>query len=691
MDNLISEPNTQTISHFHDALRRLRSAESWQRPQQLPPLLAIIGQLLTTEAGTVQVYQQSIALEQAGVFADSPWENPRHLAAPLVGGTLHVGGTTTVLEIVSELRMLAYATGEGVSSTAEDEQASGEQASGDQKPSEQATGEQVTGEQVTGEQATISAQEATRFLEDVVVHNLEWTFPGATEQTRALAEPLQLAVQQMFALILSYLPTDTLKRRLADEVEVLAAQRPIVTLRIRALLTKVKSNIALSETQPADQVLQRHLDALYAPSPLAKQQPETRAYMTAFMNLHRDERQVECVALSETMLEHGLVSAIHPLVVREVCQDRDLLADVLGLDAYGRAQLDNHHAFVQTLIEHALAPETAQAVYGLARLLERGLLSREPVANSLKRLMSLEMHPEVHTNIAQVSRELAPRDRLLADALSVLGQPLGISQGSSPTCQSARGISLWSQHAPGKLLDMVISAATDNNLAMRFDEQVLDSKDLPYGLIDSIDARLDAVSMVLVPHLDRIYNEMMRRASMRLEDPHKWVNPALYGHWIPTGFISAYDTASLSIRNYDSFVRTFYATHHPSYNGGHDLVYPNPVGLFITANSGKLLGFHAVSLLRIDEHEAQVRVYFLNPNDEGRQDWGQGITPTVSGNGERPGESSLPFAHFAARLYAFHYNERDIGDLSAIDAKVVDEVTKLAKPSWGETYLWLAL
>jgi len=344
---------------------------------------------------------------------------------------------------------------------------------------------------------------------------------------------------------------------------------------------------------------------------------------------------------------------------------------------------------VQTLIERAIAPETAQAVYGLARLLERGLLSREPVANGLKRLMSLEMHPAVSQNIAQVSLELHPRDRLLADALAVLGQPLGISQGSSPTCQSARGLSLWSQHAPGKLLDMVISAATRNNLAMRFDEQVLKSKDLPKGLVDTIDARLDAVSIVLVPHLDRIYNEMMRRASIRLEDPHKWVNPALYGHWIPTGFISAYDIASQSIRDYDTFVRTFYATHHPTYNGGHNAVYPNPVGLFITASSGKLLGFHAVSLLRVSEHDGDMRVYFLNPNDEGRQDWGQGIAPTVAGHGERPGESSLPFAHFAARLYAFHYNERDVGNVMTVAGHAVDEVTQLAKDSWGQTYVWL--
>ncbi|MGM0507461.1 MAG: hypothetical protein ACQER4_09790, partial [Bacteroidota bacterium] len=178
-------------------------------------------------------------------------------------------------------------------------------------------------------------------------------------------------------------------------------------------------------------------------------------------------------------------------------------------------------------------------------------------------------------------------------------------------------------------------------------------------------------------------------ASNRADDPHKWVNPAMYGHWIPTGFISTYDYLTNSIKGYEEFIRTFYVTHHPDYNGGNDLAYPNPVGIFLTSSTGKLIGFHAVSILRVQKVEEQVRVYILNPNNEGRQRWQENMRPTVAGNGERAGESSLPFHQFASRLYAFHFNQTDVDDLDRVDTGEVEKVTELAKTSWGESYKWM--
>jgi hypothetical protein len=235
---------------------------------------------------------------------------------------------------------------------------------------------------------------------------------------------------------------------------------------------------------------------------------------------------------------------------------------------------------------------------------------------------------------------------------------------------------------------MVESAAKSNSLWMRFEGNVIKSEEQILGLVKELDYNLDAVSVVLVPHLDKIYNEMMRRASNRADDPHKWVNPAMYGHWIPTGFISTYDYLTNSIKDYEKFVRTFYITHHPDYNGGNDLAYPNPVGIFLTSSTGKLIGFHAVSILRVRKVKGQVRVFILNPNNEGRQRWQDNMRPTVAGNGERAGESSLPFHQFASRLYAFHFNQSDLDDLSRVNADQIDTVTELAKTSWGESYQW---
>jgi hypothetical protein len=53
---------------------------------------------------------------------------------------------------------------------------------------------------------------------------------------------------------------------------------------------------------------------------------------------------------------------------------------------------------------------------------------------------------------------------MVAGVISVLGQPLGIGQGMNPTCQTARGISLWSLHAPGYLLELIPRAARDGDM-----------------------------------------------------------------------------------------------------------------------------------------------------------------------------------------------------------------------------------
>jgi hypothetical protein len=145
-----------------------------------------------------------------------------------------------------------------------------------------------------------------------------------------------------------------------------------------------------------------------------------------------------------------------------------------------------------------------------------------------------------------------------------------------------------------------------------------------------------------------------------------------------------------SIREFDDFIRTFYASFHPEYNGDNRLVYPVPLGIFITSSQGEFLGFHAISLLRVHQDPFNVwRAYFFNPNSEGRQDWGQGINPTVFENGEKPGESSLPFYQLAARIYAFHYNSIGIQDTKDhVPKEEIQRVRQLATSSWGKKYLW---
>ncbi len=320
----------------------------------------------------------------------------------------------------------------------------------------------------------------------------------------------------------------------------------------------------------------------------------------------------------------------------------DLVPDSLDLNDRGIAEWEKFHELVSTLIMEVVSPDNCQCIYGLARMLGKNLFSRRPVRVGLENLRKIKLNSQVEKRILKSLVNQQPDANalkyLLGGTLRVLGQPLGVGQGNNPTCQSARGMSMWSQHAPAKLIDMIITVATQNNLIMRFENVDLTSNQLGKGLVEKLDYNLDPVSVVLVPHLDKLYNEMMRRTTGRGEDPHKWVNPLMYGQWIQLGFASCYDYLTNSILDFEGFVRIFYAAFYPEFNGQREMVYPNPVGIFITSSKGDMMGFHAISLLRVDQDSTGVvRAYFLNPNNEGRQDWGQGIKPSVFGHGEKHG------------------------------------------------------
>lgn len=647
--------NSTWIEQFDRAATTFADAADVAKLHHRPKLLTAAERLLREPEGVAHVFERAPDLDRAGLFAGTPWEHPERLVPTLVEGTLRAGGETSLMEMLSELRLLAIAEGRIV-------------------------------------HPEVTPDRARDFLEEVLVLSLDLAFPSGSEAERTSDDPTGRKARALFVLILRHVPLDGVKRTLAREVAMIMHQRPIVTLRARTLLAFARERFELSPEDRIDRPLLRYLDAVEGPSPLAREHPDARAYGRAIRPAGDETLASEAKALGRSMRETGLVAAQHAELVRHLADRPKLLAHALRLSDAGRQQLREHHELVAAIIDAAIHPETEQAVYGLAEVLDHGLLSRIPVRTALKRMMTLDVHPDVAADVLHsVAADLSAERILLADTLSVLGQPLGVSQGWSPTCQSARGIALWSQFAPGKLLDMVISVARSHKLEMRFEGATLDSSLLPQGLQTQVDYTLDAVSTVLVPHLDRIYNEMMRRAAFRGDDPHKWVNPALYGQWIPTGFRSAFDPVAHAIRDYEAFVRTFYASHHPSYNGGHDLAYPSPVGLFITSARAELLGFHAVSLLRVAPHgpAGEMRAYFLNPNAEGRQDWGDGVEPSVYGCGERPGESSLPFGQFVSRLYAFHFNPSTVGDLAGVDPDEVERVTRAARDSWGTSYGWL--
>jgi hypothetical protein len=642
-------------------LFRLKSASGPHAAEQAN-LFALAARLLQSQAGLEGLYERAHRFDDSGVFLGGPWQDPEQLQVPLVAGTLRAPGRTPVVETLSELRMLALAT-------------------------------------ARVKHPAISAEDAAKFLDEVLARNLRYLLPAdaASEQDRIEQDPFRASHERLFALIAHEIGIGRVLDEVVSEVEQVLAQRPISTRTVRRMIDRAY-RLAEHEglTGPAFEALQRYVVAISGPAPLASAHPQPGAYRSALALASQDELRAEADAFASSVATTGLVSPLHAVFLRHMIDAApDLVAVALGVGEAGRVEIETHAEFVHHLVDTGVFPTTAQCIYGLGLALERSLLSRSEVMAGLERILDLEILDEVQSNL------LARRDPgdpvtaqgvLVAGTIAVLGQPLGIGQGRNPTCQSARGISLWAQYDPGHLLEIIVAAARDGRVELRFSGQLVRSDLVVSGVAAELDLDLDPVSIVLVPHLDRLYSEFMRRGAFFLEDAHKWVNPALYGRWVQNELATAFaDVTQTTVSDPDSFVRRFFATHHPEYNGGHRLMYPNPVGLIVTNHAGKYLGPHAVSIQRVDlDPDGVMRVYFYNPNNDGRQDWGHGVVVTVAGHGEAPGESSLPFGDFAARLYAFHYNPFEQGDLEAVDDSVVRAIVDEARESWGRRFTWTA-
>jgi len=649
----------QVFDNFELSLKEFFESTELTKPEKATKLASQIDLLSLTRDGLSYLYKKCSDLDEAGIFTGTAWNEPDKLVPYLVKGTLTFGHPSSSFEILSELRLLAMANGDMVS-------------------------------------PVMTAEDAQHFLEEVVVHNLEFALKEPSEETRiVMSEREMKKAFNLFGFIMSEIDLGGVYEKLAEEIRLICAQRPIVTRKVRELIRLVDERFDTSGNSKTDESVRHYINAIYGPSKGAKAHSELSDYQYFLSNANMKTLKAEAEAMGYHMSSTGLVSSFHALLLQKLVQEYpDLVPDSLDLNDRGIAEWEKFHELVSTLIMEVVSPDNCQCIYGLARMLGKNLFSRRPVRVGLENLRKIKLNSQVEKRILKSLVNQQPDANalkyLLGGTLRVLGQPLGVGQGNNPTCQSARGMSMWSQHAPAKLIDMIITVATQNNLIMRFENVDLTSNQLGKGLMEKLDYNLDPVSVVLVPHLDKLYNEMMRRTAGRGEDPHKWVNPLMYGQWIQLGFASCYDYLTNSILDFEGFVRIFYAAFHPEFNGQREMVYPNPVGIFITSSKGDMMGFHAISLLRVDQDSTGVvRAYFLNPNNEGRQDWGQGIKPSVFGHGEKHGESSLPFGQFVARVYAFHYNPLDTTDfLSGVPDHLLKDAVALAQESWGKSYIW---
>lgn len=432
--------------------------------------------LLGHREGVAALYERIARLQAAGVFARSPWANPSRLQPRFVRGALASDGPNSTREALSCLRVAAIATGEL-------------------------------------DDKRFSTTQAFAFLSQVFALNLDLLFPTATEETRRDHEQLKGA-QTAFEFLSRKVGLDGLGEVLGNEVAATCAQRPIVTTRVRRILSQLASPSLLGHEK-----LGRYLSAIRGPSPLGKQHRDPEAYRLALKKATPDALSEEARSFGQALRATGLVSAQHVAFVQHVNKDAALLASALDLGPSGTAELGKHAELVSDLIKRAVHPARPQAVHGLSRVLERALLSRPAVRSGLLHLFELKLCEATRDRLTAWWKaqgvevpKMAGTALLVSGALSVLGQPLGVSQGQNQTCQSARGISLWGQRDPRFLLDSLAAVASDDSLTLRFEDTDLRSdarKTHRVGVVGG----LDPVSAVLTPHLDRLYAQIMERST----------------------------------------------------------------------------------------------------------------------------------------------------------------------------------
>lgn len=642
----------ELLQKLDEAVALLAEAPAFSKPGKLPRVLDTARRVLLQPGGCAVLETRAGVIEASGVFAGSDWETPQYLVPTLTTFSLKsADANVVVIEALSELRLLAVAKGDYL-------------------------------------HPLLSQEQARHYLTQVMAINLWLLFGAPSEAERETQGRLSTITRQLFSHLAERIGYEHVIDQLIEEIWRILKQRPIQVDAIKQMITQ----IALCQANPdidlgaSGQGADRLVSSLFGPTQACREDPGVDIYRERLEHMDTSALQAEATGFARAMHDTGLVSPYHAVLMRHLLEESDyLLTEAMGLSSTGRDCLLCYRELVHALIRSAVYPATAQAVYGLALLLERGILYQPPVAPAMWRQLNLPLSDWTQARLTLAYGELTtPRARLLEGVLCMLGLPLGVGQGNNPTCQSARALSMWAYNDPDYLLQMVAWAARDDEIIVHFEGLPISSKESQSGVATELPIDLDPVSLIVVPQLDRIYAEMGRRCIGREGDPHRWVNPEFHGWWSGRGFCINVDVATGQLTNIDSFIRHFYACYHPFYNGNQPLIHPQPAGIAITDSAARFIGWHAITILRASLDPSDImRLYFYNPNNDSGQDWGDGVVVSTAGNGERFGEASLPFDQFTSRLYIYHFDPLEHGELATVADEELEGVKQYLYRSWG--------
>jgi hypothetical protein len=644
---------TRLLDNFDDATQLLASAKSFAKPAKIGRVLDTARRIMLEDGGPAALENRSQALEEAGVFAGTDWAEPQTLIPSLTPYSLSSAEAATVtIECLSELRMLAIAIGEY-------------------------------------KHAAISAARAHHFLTQSLALNLELLFSTVSEAERVKQGRLAQVPRALMHHLAHRIGFEHIIDQLIEEIWRVLRQRPIQVSPVKRMITQIAICQSSEGMEMGSSGLgaARLVSSLYGPTQASTEDPGIRAYEQRLESLDEQALRAEAMGFSRAMHDTGLVSPYHASFLRFILDEHEnLLDDALGLSGTGRDGLLCYRELIKALIEECVTPSTTQAVYGIAMLLERGILYQQGVAQSLWRQVNLPLSAWAQSRLQFMCDSTTnPRTKLIEGVVCMLGSPLGVGQGNNPTCQSARALSIWASSDPTYLLQLITSIARDNDLTMHFEGATISSRECLETIDTALPLDLDPVSMLLVPHLDATYMKMGQLCIGREGDPHRWINPEFHGWWVGRGFCINVDVASGQLIDVEAFIRNFYAHYHPFYNGNQPLIHPQPAGIAISDNSARFIGWHAITIERVAlDQNADMRVYFFNPNNDSGQDWGNGVVVSTADHGERFGEASLPFEQFLSRLYIFHYETLEYGEPDQVPSATIITVTSLIESSWGQ-------
>lgn len=643
---------TRLLDNIDEATRLLAKAKPFAKPAKVGRVLDTARRIMLEDGGPAALEYRSQALEEAGIYDGTDWAKPQTLIPALTPFSLSSAEASTVtVECLSELRMLTIALGDY-------------------------------------KHTAISAEQAHHYLTQSIALNLELLFSTASEAERVKQGRLAMIPRALMLHLAHRIGFEHIIDQLIEEIWRLLRQRPIQVNPVKSMITQISICQTRKEMNLGSSGLgaARLVSSLYGPTQISTGDPGIAEYEKRLASSDENALQAEALGFARAMHDTGLVSPYHASFLRFIFDEyENLLIDALGLSGTGRDGLLCYRDLIKALIKECVFPATAQAVYGITMLLERGVLYQQGVAQSLWRQINLTLSDWVMSRLQfMCDSTTTPHARLIEGVVCMLGSPLGIGQGNNPTCQSARALSIWATSDPTFLLQIITSIARDNDLTMHFEGQPISSKKCLETSVTPLPIDLDPVSMLLVPHLDSIYMEMGRLCLGREGDPHRWINPEFHGWWVGRGFCINVDVASGQLIHLDTFIRNFHAYYHPFYNGNQPLIHPQPAGIAITDSLARFIGWHAIAIERVAlDQNSEMRVYFFNPNNDSGQNWGNGVVVSTANHGERFGESSLPFEQFAARLYIFHYDTLDYGEPEKVPAEALQNVTSLIESSWG--------